>query len=836
MRRFDGNATIFGSRLSIAAVGALMATLASFAVGVGHATAAEAPYGEVTRFGGYDQTGKIPGKFAQPVGFAVEQEDPVTKAVNRVYVLDYIRKSIQKKGGPGEGKAFLEYRLQKLTSEGAVLGSVTFTVPYTDTEHYSDAHPLYGLAVDPQAKRVYAVVESFAYETYEKEYVPVVGELIAWNTESNSKSELEGAPGYPQDGATKSGSLITGESTLLPDPTNASKDLYRPDGVAIEPKTGNVVIEAQEGIESTSAGPTVLKQISTSSGGIVSSWKDGSANPGRQGGGLFSLSSAEGSFGVQFYEGEDTIPALEIIGSELKSSERLASGTPGNNKDEAVTIGLENAPNRERAKEASALEAFAAGSPIVQLTSSAHPYAALYAHGGGPNNDPQGEVEPWAAWVDGKAPSESWMTGREGVGFDNGWAHMGVRLFETDGRVLNTLGGGEPRPQGSSELGTCSIGFARASLAAGADGAIFVLTQQNKWAIGPRKESLTTDDEVIEFAPGGRYPCPGVASERVIEGGGEEVDLKNSGPAPSIAVKAGVSTKFDAISLDRPLTWSPSWVFTWKPEPVEWVPFSFEWGWDFQKEPTAGPGKDGYTEIQKMKHDSEGDYFWPKPEAEHEYTKPGTYEARLRVYGDYGTIVFPITVIVGGGSPPKASFTPPAKLVATVLAAFDAAASTPAPGGPEIEDYHWNFGDGSQAVNTNQRIVLHRFAKPGEYEVTLTVRDNEGTQKDASVVQKVVVEPAPVLTQPVVENTVEPPPVLEKPMALSPTPTTTGVITKAASATVPKVVKKPLRRAQKLVAALKACKKLKARKRRGACEREAHRHYGSTTKWDRKRK
>jgi len=67
----------------------LLAMLGILCVCVRQASASEAPYGEVMRFGGYDAAGKVPGKFVLPVGFAVEPENPTTKETNVVYVLEH---------------------------------------------------------------------------------------------------------------------------------------------------------------------------------------------------------------------------------------------------------------------------------------------------------------------------------------------------------------------------------------------------------------------------------------------------------------------------------------------------------------------------------------------------------------------------------------------------------------------------------------------------------------------------------------------------------------------------------------------------------------------------
>ena len=96
-----------------------------------------------------------------------------------------------------------------------MLGSTAFTVAYTDTEKFSDGHPLYGLAVDPAQKRVYAIVQSLVAEE-ENEPIPVVGEIVAWNTEPNAEGKLEGAAGLPQDTITNSASLVAGASSLQP--------------------------------------------------------------------------------------------------------------------------------------------------------------------------------------------------------------------------------------------------------------------------------------------------------------------------------------------------------------------------------------------------------------------------------------------------------------------------------------------------------------------------------------------------------------------------------------------------------------------------------------------
>jgi len=223
-----------------------------------YATEAE-PYGEVGHFGGFDGTGSIPGKFDLPVGFAVDPSDPSTPDHNAVYVLD---RTLAKTRKTEEGH--LDYRLQKLSSSGSVLGSVVLPEESFKTEPatFSEAHPLISLAVDSAKQRLYALVESIV-EDGAGHYVPVADELVAWSTVPNSTvtngtHELEKASSYNEDPVTHAGLI----ANLLQ--SEASKDLYAPEGIAADPKTHEVVVEAQKGVSGGPiGGPTVLQRVIT---------------------------------------------------------------------------------------------------------------------------------------------------------------------------------------------------------------------------------------------------------------------------------------------------------------------------------------------------------------------------------------------------------------------------------------------------------------------------------------------------------------------------------------------------------------------------------------------
>ena len=78
-----------------------------------------------------------------------------------------------------------------------------------------------------------------------------------------------------------------------------------------------------------------------------------------------------------------------------------------------------------------------------------------------------------------------------------------------------------------------------------------------------------------------------------------------------------------------------------------------------------------------------------------------------------------------GGTPPTASFTDTADTTVPGAVDFDASASTPSPGAT-LQNYTWNFGDGSAPVNTTTPTTTHIYATPGSQQVTLTVTDSAG--------------------------------------------------------------------------------------------------------------
>ena len=111
------------------------------------------------------------------------------------------------------------------------------------------------------------------------------------------------------------------------------------------------------------------------------------------------------------------------------------------------------------------------------------------------------------------------------------------------------------------------------------------------------------------------------------------------------------------------------------------------------------------------------DVFVPRPAyTTHRYEKPGTYEITLRARTVSGkneaiqkkTIVVREQIFRACAMPSRLSG------IAPLQVAFDGRCST----GTTI--YEWNFGDGTESTG---ETFIHTFEEPGEYHVTLTVRD-----------------------------------------------------------------------------------------------------------------
>lgn len=130
-------------------------------------------------------------------------------------------------------------------------------------------------------------------------------------------------------------------------------------------------------------------------------------------------------------------------------------------------------------------------------------------------------------------------------------------------------------------------------------------------------------------------------------------------------------------------------------------------------------------------------------EVAHSYEEPGTYTVALRITDDSGVANNSArdTLTIAVNAPPVPAFTIPDRPLAVAeVGELDATSSADADG--VILSYRWDFGDG--AMGDGER-VNYAWARPGTYEVTLTVTDNSGTATATqTLTQIVLVDDAPV--------------------------------------------------------------------------------------------
>lgn len=108
------------------------------------------------------------------------------------------------------------------------------------------------------------------------------------------------------------------------------------------------------------------------------------------------------------------------------------------------------------------------------------------------------------------------------------------------------------------------------------------------------------------------------------------------------------------------------------------------------------------------------------------------FEGAVRMFDPLGAQILGAPILTGDGpsglavvpnQPPVATFSFPARIRPQVATQFDAAGSRDPDG--TVASYAWAFGDGAAATVPTAQVV-HTFARPGVYNVTVTLTDNEG--------------------------------------------------------------------------------------------------------------
>jgi PKD repeat protein len=673
-------------------------------------------YGELTHFGGFDSTAYnneqyggtlTPGEFLNPVGFAVDTQDKTSGGDGTaIYVLDRV----------SDWGAYLngtptEWRLQKLSDTGTVLGSTLFTLPTTGfTAPFTGSSALgvnnpagaLGLAIDDKTGVIYTLL--YGTVGSGNSATPEAEEIIGWSTTvptsgpdsghlvapSGNNADALSTPvsGYSAAGVFSNASQLT------------SSPLYNPQDLALDVTGGqeDLAIEADGTVRASNGspqGPTVVEQVSPSSGVETADWLSTSL-----------LSGVTNSSGAP----DANATAAGISNASDGSLEVLLNTTIGGSVLDAIDVpaDLSSAPT------------VLASSDIDPGNADAAPLVVADSSGNRVSSGPQ-VVE-----LSNGLYASDFYENTGGDGYFNQGLNEGIHLISPEAggllsnpvapasSIFDTLGNSSP--SGSCYIGDggAAQGANNVSLAAGANGAVWVLTSGQDSSAAPSAAadaSYTTGRELIELSPAASSAnaCAAPLGTFTVANGSGTPQPASS----ALTVPAGATVNFDAATIAYPTGAAIS---------------AYEW------DPT---GSGSFTTISDAL--TVGG-FQPTATASYQYTTPGVYSPELNLLGDFGDYQETGSVTVLASSPPTAAFTAPASTQAGQSVSFDASQSQAA-SGAQIANYHWSFGDGT-TDDTQSATDAHTYSTAGTYTVTLTVRDND-TQSSTPVSQKITVSNPP---------------------------------------------------------------------------------------------
>jgi len=144
---------------------------------------------------------------------------------------------------------------------------------------------------------------------------------------------------------------------------------------------------------------------------------------------------------------------------------------------------------------------------------------------------------------------------------------------------------------------------------------------------------------------------------------------------------------------------------------------------------SSGKSGDSDGEIMSYEWDMGDGAEKSGPDIVHTYEKPGTYKVRLAVTDNSGAVngTAGDVLNVFVNDPPVADAGEDQRAAAEEPVIFDASASSDPDG--KLEAFTWDFGDGTVSEG---KTATHSYERPGQYHVTLTVRDNSGSTTDTA--------------------------------------------------------------------------------------------------------
>jgi PKD repeat protein len=741
-------------------------------------------YHEVTRFGRYDEAALsggtlTAGQFVEPTGFAVDAQEG-----NAVYVADRTS-SVKGIETPSKTETRAHWRIQKLSADGSVLATTTFTLPSEKIteetikktpfgpsekiiKHEALPSVVAGLAVDHRAGRLYALVMDNAGSALK--HATKAQELLAWSIQphpckpepsgcgKNLQGDVEGeelvaAEGLPSDSPLEStGGLVSDEAQLDAGIT----PLYDPQGIAVDPLE-EAGVENPVAIEATD-----LLSPSLASGGLDGQFK--------QGGGQ-NFNSSDASEYEQF--GDTIVQSVATgagnAGALLKrwsaGADPVVKGVLG---EAALTTGggplgiFEDAEKDAHGKgylsvllHGDFVYSQAVNTYVVRLNAELEEPLVLNSDAGDPGEERANEasvaLDPGPFFTDpatshesisGRAPDyELRNAGPEVAQLSASKA--GPPLYAADVRFEVAPGeaGEEVSPWRSYDEPQLRV-FPSAQ---GVDVGVRLLRPQASGSISGAEGETIVNTLGAEPPTGSESAPCGINAEEAALAAGSEGTLwvLDRGPIGSVAAALEEVEGHKPIENGRKvieLAPGAGSATTECPQPSG--TFRMGVGEASQSgEVTVSPEEEVLFDASSInrQHGTPFKYEWEFGDgspplkqtapgktfgkAGHTYAKSGTYEVKLRLQSDYGVYEQAGTVKAETAAKiePRAEFTVAPGEGAQEFS-FDASASIPGTG-RTIDHYIWSWSEGGppEEDDASHPVVTHAFASSGPHTVTLTI-------------------------------------------------------------------------------------------------------------------
>ena len=630
------------------------------------------------------------------------------------------------------------FRVQKFVASGGkyqAVASARFDETAAETRSgEGERLGVEGIAVDPARKRFYVLaVDSRKFggidEVSAEQFIgvvsnfdlPVASTLFAFSTEQQGKTLVPA-------GKNKSAILTgPGESELAAQSQTPGKALLEPAGITVDPATGDVIILAHD-----------------DPGKEVKKFEDQ----------LYSTAEVKSP---DHFVLQRIAPGGELVAGELgrwvdtadffkkieQPNERASPNSPvvvGPESEEHVDMQYENGiaavPGNFASKGAPAyvytLEGQQGGTTegAINDASAFHPQGRQAPPGGVLAASPFG-AEGNTIYAPTVVENEQPAVG--------GFTYAGVLgLSAARGAVQGWVGGqniGAPRGAGEA-TSKCVFNPAGgeffAPVAAGSEGKVFVLATEfiekamrEAWT-GETFYAGPQEPAVVELGPGGGGCPEAVGGGLAAEVNGEVLNGRTVTPADPVTFSSYVN-QADALSVEWDFGDGTSETVTGKFRCPQSLPAQYE----------------EYVRLG---------FFRQCPSTRHTFAHGGALTVKETIHtDDRSTPVVTQTIVVnvaGEAVGPTAIATGPVEVVRGQPATFSGRASFDPAGPNRIREYHWKFGDGTEA-STTQLTIPHAYDAVGLYSVTLTVTNVDGVTSapDALPSPVAVVEPPPVLAE-----------------------------------------------------------------------------------------